>query len=65
MGRALNTDLYLVALGHSDQARNWLTRAGASEVVMVDQLVANALLDHFVRKFPSTEASGPRPAATF
>ena len=64
MGRALNPDLYLVALGHSDQARNWLTRAGASEVVMVDQLVANALLDHFLRKFPSAEAGEGGHATT-
>jgi voltage-gated potassium channel len=64
MGRALNPDLYLVALSHSDQARNWLTRAGASEVVMVDQLVANALLDHFLRKFPSAEAGEGGHATT-
>jgi hypothetical protein len=64
MGRALNPDLYLVALGHSDQARNWLTRAGASEVVMVDRLVANALLDHFLRKFPSAEAEEGKPTTT-
>lgn len=44
MARALNPGLYITTVGDDRQRGAWLTHAGASDVVVVDQLIADALV---------------------
>jgi voltage-gated potassium channel Kch len=57
--RELNPEAYLVAMAHSEKSRRWILRAGASEVVMVDQLVGEAM----VGSFRARSKAGVPPAA--
>ena len=49
MARALNPNSYILALSHSAAGRNWLSHAGASEVILIDQLVAESSVQHYLR----------------
>jgi Trk K+ transport system NAD-binding subunit len=49
MARALNPKSYILALSHSAAGRNWLSHAGASEVILIDQLVAEASVQDYLR----------------
>ena len=44
MARALNPGLYITTVGDDRQRGAWLTHAGASDVIVVDQLIADALV---------------------
>ena len=50
MARALNPNLYLLAIGLTEPGRNWLMHAGASDVVLVDRIVADSLHEKLVKK---------------
>jgi len=56
MARALNPNGYITALSHSAAGRNWLSHAGASEVILIDQLVAEASVQDYQR------SREPKPA---
>jgi voltage-gated potassium channel len=58
--RELNPEIHLVAMAHSEKSRRWILRAGASDVVMVDQLVGEALVGSFRAR--STKAPAPPTA---
>jgi voltage-gated potassium channel len=49
MARALNPTGYILALSHSAEGRNWLSHAGASEVILIDQLVAETSVRDYLR----------------
>jgi voltage-gated potassium channel len=49
MARALNPNGYILALSHSAAGRNWLSHAGASEVILIDQLVAETSVQDYLR----------------
>ena len=49
MARALNPNGYISALSHSPTGRNWLSHAGASEVILIDQLVAETSVQDYLR----------------
>jgi voltage-gated potassium channel Kch len=49
MARALNPNSYISALSHSMAGGNWLTHAGASEVILVDQLIAETAVQDYLR----------------
>jgi voltage-gated potassium channel len=49
MARALNPNGYISALSHSAAGRNWLTHAGASEVILIDQLIAETSVHDYLR----------------
>jgi voltage-gated potassium channel Kch len=49
MARALNPNSYISALSHSLAGGNWLTHAGASEVILVDQLIAETAVQDYLR----------------
>jgi voltage-gated potassium channel len=44
MARALNPQLRIVVLAKTSSGRDWLTHAGASDVVLVDRLIAETLI---------------------
>jgi voltage-gated potassium channel len=56
MARALNPNAYISALSHSAAGRNWLSHAGASEVILIDQLVAETSVQDYLR------SREPKPA---
>jgi voltage-gated potassium channel len=49
MARGLNPNGYISALSHSAAGRNWLSHAGASEVILIDQLVAETSVQDYLR----------------
>jgi voltage-gated potassium channel len=49
MARALNPNGYISALSHSAAGRNWLSHAGASEVILIDELVAETSVQDYLR----------------
>ena len=49
IARAMNPKLPIVVADQSDAEESWLPHAGASRVVMVDDLVAGALVDELVK----------------
>jgi len=50
MARALNPNIYLLSIGLSEPGRNWLQHAGASDVVLVDRVVADSLYERLIRR---------------
>ena len=49
MARALNPNGCILALSHSTAGGNWLSHAGASEVILIDQLVAATSVQDYLR----------------
>jgi monovalent cation:H+ antiporter-2, CPA2 family len=49
MARALDPNGYVFALSHSAAGRNWLSHAAASDVILIDQLVAEASVQDYLR----------------
>jgi Trk K+ transport system NAD-binding subunit len=49
MARALNPNGYILALSHFPAGRNWLSHAGASDVILIDQLVAETSVQDYLR----------------
>ena len=49
MARALNPNSYISALSHSAAGRNWLSHAGASDVILIDQSVAETSVQNYLR----------------
>jgi Trk K+ transport system NAD-binding subunit len=49
MARALNPNGYILALSHSSAGSNWLSHAGASEVILIDQLIAETSVQDYLR----------------
>ena len=50
MARAMNPDMYLLSIGLTEPGRDWLQHAGASEVVLVDSIIAESLHERLIRK---------------
>jgi len=55
MARALNPDIHIVATSY-EQGLEWLTHAGASDVVDVDDLVAETLFDRMLAATASSDS---------
>ena len=53
IARGMNPKLPIVVADDSDAEESWLPHAGASRVVLVDDLVAQALIDELA-KVPAT-----------
>jgi Trk K+ transport system NAD-binding subunit len=49
MARALNPHAYIFAMSHAVAGRNWLSHAGASEVILIDQLIAETAVQAYWR----------------
>lgn len=47
MARGYNSALHILVIARGTDGENWLMRAGASEVIRVDKLVADTLLRHY------------------
>ena len=57
MARALNPGLFISTVGDDGRLSGWLTHAGASDVVVVDHLVADALVSRLRQGL--TQPAGP------
>jgi len=49
VAHALHPQLFLGALSNDEALRDWLLYAGASEVILIDQLVAESSVQHYLR----------------
>jgi hypothetical protein len=49
MARALDPNGYVFALSHSAAGRNWFSHAAASDIILIDQLVAEASVQDYLR----------------